>query len=201
MKLIGSDEVLEILGIRKPTLYAWVHRGKLTAYKVGKLLKFNEEEIRAMITLTATYGWVATGPLQTAIDSASRLVAVKSPDLRLVYLQSPEPFRARVRVQAFEEARGWTDPAVTPGGGTYRQLEGLKKEDAYLFLGTSDPWKVIDIRIEGETGGSYLAVWIERVATGATERTAEAVKRLHAGIIAGKIEPWTREGLYRRGGG
>ncbi len=49
MNLVGSEDAIKILGIKKPTLYLWVRQGKLVPRRVGKLLKFDEEEVRRLI--------------------------------------------------------------------------------------------------------------------------------------------------------
>ncbi len=44
-ELLGVREVSRLLGIKKATLYGWVHKGKIPVIKVGSRLRFKPSEI------------------------------------------------------------------------------------------------------------------------------------------------------------
>ena len=191
MKLISSREVIEILGIKLPTLYAWVQRGKLIPMKVGKLLKFSEEDVRAMITVRSTLAWLLTGPAETAVSQARRRIDSQPPDFRLTYLQPPEAVRACVSVEAL-------GGMSTSEESVQKRLEGAFRGDAFLFLGTTDPWAVEETRPEESGGRRYLAAWIRKVVDLPVPDPGAALDRLRSGVFSGKAEPWTREEIHGR---
>ncbi|MBI3856979.1 MAG: helix-turn-helix domain-containing protein [Planctomycetes bacterium] len=200
MKLIGTHEVLEILGIKLPTLYAWVQRGKLHPQKVGKLLKFDEAEVRGVIQPRSVFAWLITGPVETAISSARRLLDTVPPDYRLIYLEPPEPGRAHVRVQAFDvQTASWVEPWLTQGSPTLRAMQGAAEGRGFLFLRTPEPWRVLEIRPEEIGDRSYLTLFIERIRKPGTGDLSEALERLEKGFIQGEARPWSREELHDRG--
>lgn len=49
---LSIDEISEHLGVKKDTIYKWVAKKKMPAYKVGRLLKFQIKEVDK---------WVRTG--------------------------------------------------------------------------------------------------------------------------------------------
>jgi len=49
---VSIDEIAEHLGVKKDTIYKWVARKKMPAHKVGRLLKFQINEVDR---------WVKTG--------------------------------------------------------------------------------------------------------------------------------------------
>lgn len=49
LKLYTSDEVLEILKIKRRTLYNYIKDGQLNGFKVGKSWRFTEAEIQRFI--------------------------------------------------------------------------------------------------------------------------------------------------------
>lgn len=44
-KLLAPEDICEILGIEKSTLYAWTSRGLIPFIKVNGLLRFRESEL------------------------------------------------------------------------------------------------------------------------------------------------------------
>ena len=48
-KLLSLSETAEILGVKPPTLYNWISEQKITVVKVGRLVKFDPEDIRQFI--------------------------------------------------------------------------------------------------------------------------------------------------------
>jgi len=44
-KLLTIDELAEVLSAKKSTIYQWVHLGLIPHVKVGRLLRFREEDI------------------------------------------------------------------------------------------------------------------------------------------------------------
>lgn len=44
-QLLGINEAAERIGIKLSTLYAWVHTRQIPYYKIGRLVKFDENEI------------------------------------------------------------------------------------------------------------------------------------------------------------
>ena len=49
---VSIDEIAEHLGVKKDTIYKWVARKKMPAHKVGRLLKFQINEVDR---------WIRTG--------------------------------------------------------------------------------------------------------------------------------------------
>ena len=45
-KLLTIDELTVFLTVKKSTIYQWVHMGLIPHIKVGKLLRFREEDIQ-----------------------------------------------------------------------------------------------------------------------------------------------------------
>jgi len=48
-KLLGLNETAEILGVKPPTLYNWISERRITVVKVGRLVKFDPEDVREFI--------------------------------------------------------------------------------------------------------------------------------------------------------
>ena len=48
-KLLNVHEAAEILGVKPPTLYNWVSEGKITVVKVGRLVKFDPQDIKEFV--------------------------------------------------------------------------------------------------------------------------------------------------------
>jgi len=45
-KLLTIDELAKVLSVKKSTIYQWVHLGLIPHIKVGRLLRFKEENIQ-----------------------------------------------------------------------------------------------------------------------------------------------------------
>jgi|ERR1043165_9011148 excisionase family DNA binding protein len=45
--LISANEIAEVLGIRCQTIYLWVRQKRIPFYRVGRLVKFDEDEVLA----------------------------------------------------------------------------------------------------------------------------------------------------------
>ena len=55
-RLLSIAETMKILGIRKSTLYCWVHQKKMPYVKLGRrCLRFRESDIMNWISDKATY--------------------------------------------------------------------------------------------------------------------------------------------------
>ena len=48
-KYISVKELAEYISIKPSTIYAWVHEGYIPHYKIGRLVRFNMEEIERWI--------------------------------------------------------------------------------------------------------------------------------------------------------
>lgn len=48
-KLLTIQETAEVLGVKVPTLYNWVSERKITVVKVGRLVKFDPNDLREFI--------------------------------------------------------------------------------------------------------------------------------------------------------
>ncbi len=44
-KLMNVDELAAYLGLRKQTVYNWLHQKKITGIKIGKVWRFERNEI------------------------------------------------------------------------------------------------------------------------------------------------------------
>ena len=47
--LIGIDEISDRLGVRPKTIYAWIHLRQIPHVKVGRLVKFDTEDVERWI--------------------------------------------------------------------------------------------------------------------------------------------------------
>jgi len=43
--LLTLDELAEYLGLRRQTIYNWLHKGKIRGIKIGKVWRFEKEDI------------------------------------------------------------------------------------------------------------------------------------------------------------
>lgn len=43
--LLTVDELAEYLGLKKQTIYNWLHKGKIGGIKIGKVWRFEKDEI------------------------------------------------------------------------------------------------------------------------------------------------------------
>lgn len=48
-KMLTTKEVMQVLRIGRTTLYRYMEKGKLRAYKYGRDLRFKESDIKAFI--------------------------------------------------------------------------------------------------------------------------------------------------------
>ncbi|MBN2483650.1 MAG: helix-turn-helix domain-containing protein [Candidatus Omnitrophica bacterium] len=44
--LMDVDELAEYLGLRKQTIYNWLHKRKISGIKIGKVWRFERDEIQ-----------------------------------------------------------------------------------------------------------------------------------------------------------
>jgi excisionase family DNA binding protein len=51
-RLLTVDEVAERLGVAPRTLYRWFEQGRLGGVKVGRLVRFREEDIDAFLDVS-----------------------------------------------------------------------------------------------------------------------------------------------------
>lgn len=55
MEFVSAEKLSEIFGIKEKTFYMWARSRKIPSYKVGRLVRFKVEEVRA---------WVERGKVQ-----------------------------------------------------------------------------------------------------------------------------------------
>ena len=46
---LSVEEIADYLGIKRDTVYKWIHRKKMPVHKLGSLWKFRKEEIDAWV--------------------------------------------------------------------------------------------------------------------------------------------------------
>jgi excisionase family DNA binding protein len=44
-RLMSVEELAHFLGLRKQTIYNWLHQGKISGIKIGKVWRFDRKEI------------------------------------------------------------------------------------------------------------------------------------------------------------
>ena len=44
-RLMNVDELAEYLGLRKQTIYNWLHKDRIMGIKIGKVWRFDKKEI------------------------------------------------------------------------------------------------------------------------------------------------------------
>ena len=49
MKLLNIDDLANYLGLKKQTIYNWLHEGKISGIKVGGVWRFDPKEITAWL--------------------------------------------------------------------------------------------------------------------------------------------------------
>ena len=47
--LMDVDELAQYLGLRKQTIYNWLHKRKISGLKIGKVWRFEREEIKSWL--------------------------------------------------------------------------------------------------------------------------------------------------------
>lgn len=51
-ELLTTKEVADLLKLRIQTIYNWVHRGKLVAYKVGGVTRYKKSDVFKLLKKT-----------------------------------------------------------------------------------------------------------------------------------------------------
>lgn len=59
---LSVDEIALYLGIKRDTVYRWISKRRMPAHKIGRLWKFNRQEVDA---------WVKTGAASKAGDPSA----------------------------------------------------------------------------------------------------------------------------------
>jgi len=205
MKHLTAEDVQERLGIRRPTLYAWVRQGKLHPVRAGRGLLFEEDDIMRLLGRgTSVALWIAGGTLEEAksrVRRASRSAA--KPSYRVEYLESPTPEFIRAKLLS---AGGAAVESPHPGGAAFNDLLEAQKKGAFAFISHEESvWQVDDVRAETSPSGEpYLALDLVRMKAGdagpvRNARLLEIVERMRAGAAKGALQPYRREDLYGRG--
>jgi excisionase family DNA binding protein len=47
--LLTVDELADYLGLKKQTIYNWLNKGKISGIKIGKVWRFDKDEIDAWL--------------------------------------------------------------------------------------------------------------------------------------------------------
>ena len=58
LKLLKAKEVAEIIGVQESTIYQWTHQGYIPHIKVGKMVRFNVEDVLKWLSKMKTRGRV-----------------------------------------------------------------------------------------------------------------------------------------------
>ena len=45
LRLLNAQEIADLLGVKKSTIYQWTHQGFIPFVKIGKLVRFNADDI------------------------------------------------------------------------------------------------------------------------------------------------------------
>jgi excisionase family DNA binding protein len=193
MKLIGSEEAQDRLGISRPTLYLWVRQGKLKPQRAGRSLRFEETDIERLLGQHPRVAvWVRGGRLEESRrDVRRRVRAGARPDFLMEYLGEP----------GVEFVRG----RVVEGGPSLEPLVESMKRREHVFLSHEESaWILHDVREETSPAGEpYVAVDLKR-SDGPGEgderdrRLREFLRTMRAGLT-GRVNPWTRGELHERG--
>ncbi len=59
LKLLTPDEMADLLGVKKSTIYQWTHQGFIPHVKLGNLVRFRVSAINKWIEKSATAGRVS----------------------------------------------------------------------------------------------------------------------------------------------
>jgi excisionase family DNA binding protein len=193
MKLIGSEEAQDRLGISRPTLYLWVRQGKLKPQRAGRSLRFEETEIERLLGRRPRVAvWVRGGRLEESRREVRRQMRTGArPDFLIEYLGEPKADFVRGR--------------VGEGGPPLESLVDAMKRRDHVFLSHEESaWQLHDVRAETSPAGEpYVAVDLKR-SEGPGEgderdrRLREFLRTMRAGL-AGRVDPWTRGELHERG--
>ncbi|HZE98901.1 MAG TPA: helix-turn-helix domain-containing protein [Planctomycetota bacterium] len=205
MKLLGSEEAQEKLGISRPTLYLWVRQGKLKPQRAGRALRFEETEIERLLGQGPHVAvWIRGGRLEEARREVARWTRTKvRPLFLLEYLAPPTAVFARGRVLSSGDGSELQPPS--PGGRLFDALLESMKRREHVFLSHEESvWVLQDVRGETSPGGDpYIAVDVsKREGPGEGDerdrRLRDFVGTMRAGLT-GRVKPWTRNELHERG--
>ena len=193
MRLVGSEEAQERLGISRPTLYLWVRQGKLKPQRAGRSLRFDEGQIDRLLGQRPRVAvWLRGGRLEEARREVGRHVhSGARPDFLIEYLGEPKADFVRGR--------------VVPGGPALDVLVESKRRRDHVFLSHEESaWVVHDVRQETSPAGEpYVAVDLKR-SEGPGEgderdrRLREFLRTMRMGLT-GRVDPWTRGEVHGRG--
>jgi len=205
MRLLGSEEAQERLGISRPTLYLWVRQGKLKPQKVGRSLRFEEGELERFLgqgPQVAT--WIRGGRLEEARREVGRWARTKvRPAFLFEQLGVLSADFARGRVRSSGDGSELEPPA--PGGRLFDSLvESMKRRDHVFLSHEESVWVLHDVQAETSPGGEpYIAVELSRrMGPGEGDergrRLGDFIRTMRAGLT-GRVKSWTRNELHERG--
>jgi len=61
-KLLTPQQIADILGVRKSTIYQWTHQGYIPHVKLGKLVRFREKKVMEWIEKRSCVGRLKRRP-------------------------------------------------------------------------------------------------------------------------------------------
>jgi len=56
LRLLNVQEVAELIGVKPSTIYQWTSQGFIPHVKIGKLVRFNEDDVMKWVDATKTGG-------------------------------------------------------------------------------------------------------------------------------------------------
>ena len=56
MRLLNAQEIAEFIGVQQSTIYQWTHQGFIPHIKVGKLVRFREDDVMKWLSKMKTGG-------------------------------------------------------------------------------------------------------------------------------------------------
>ena len=86
-KSLSTEEVARILHVSKSTIYALIKKGEIVSYKIGRKVRFTQEDVDAYIARSRHSQQVAA-PVQKVTVQSSLLAAAEGMPKRL---QRPKP--------------------------------------------------------------------------------------------------------------
>jgi excisionase family DNA binding protein len=193
MRLVGSEEAQERLGISRPTLYLWVRQGKLKPQRAGRTLRFDEGEIDRLLGQHPRVAvWVRGGRLEEARREVRRQARSGArPSFLMEYLGEPKADFVRGRV-------------VSEVPMLDVLIDSQRRRDHVFLSHEESVWRVHDVRTETSPAGEpYVAVDLTR-SDGPGEgderdrRLREFLRTMRAGLT-GRVDPWTRGEVHGRG--
>ncbi|MBU1868788.1 helix-turn-helix domain-containing protein [Patescibacteria group bacterium] len=54
-RFLSIDEIADYLGLKKSTVYSWVHQRKVPYIKMGRLVKFDIQEINKWVKINTIH--------------------------------------------------------------------------------------------------------------------------------------------------